>query len=139
MTEARFEGDAVFRALSGDELARRFGSRRTQIYELVNSVSFTSVILAEKLVVPAGFCSDFASVPKGLRGVVDNDDPGVILPSIFHDWLYRNRGDVPGGPFSRKEADDVMLEGMKALGLPILKRRAVYFAIRVGGRFTWKD
>lgn len=101
-------------------------------------LAFESIRLRDIITVPAGFVSDFASVPRALRSIIDNDDPGVVMPSIVHDYLYRHSGKVPGGPFSRLEADDLMLEGMEVCGLPPTKRRLVYIAIRVGGAFTWR-
>ena len=131
--------ELLFAAITPEQLLVRFGSRRKQLYELKTSLGFVSDRMKVSIFVPIGFVSDFASVPRGLRSIVDNDDPGVVMPSIVHDYLYRNSGKVPEGPFSRKEADDLMLEGMEVCGLPTTQRRAVYFAIRTGGAFTWKN
>ena len=78
--------------------------------------------------VPAGFTTDLASVPFGLRNVVSRFDG--IEAATLHDWFYR-RGRLP-----RHMADEIfftMLEG----AVPNWKRRLMYWAVRLGGRFAY--
>jgi hypothetical protein len=124
--------------LTPEELIKEFGSRRKQYYRTFAPITFRSARFMVEIAVPAGFLTDLASVPAYLRSIVDNDDPGVLLPAIVHDYVCRCEGRVAGGPFSRREADDMMLEGMEVCGLPTTKRRLVYFAIRFGSRFLEK-
>ena len=53
-------------------------------------------------------------------------------PSVVHDWLY----DYAQG-FTRLEADQMMLDGMEAMGVSWLRRQAIYRAVRVGGWTAW--
>lgn len=77
-----------------------------------------------------GFHTDFASIPGPLR---------IFLPkwgkygnaAVIHDYLYWEQ------PGARKEADDIFLEGMETLKVYWLKRYAMYWAVRVGGWWTW--
>lgn len=39
----------------------------------------------------AGFCTDWASVPKAFRSFVDNDDRLLMLPSLMHDALFKTK------------------------------------------------
>lgn len=84
------------------------------------------------LVVPVGFETDLASIPRRLRGVVSQVGKHM-LPAIFHDMAY-------SGAFgmTRSEADQMFLDGMKAVGVPWYRSRVMYYAVRAGGSFSWK-
>ena len=80
----------------------------------------------DKVVVPIGFVTDFASVPRVFW---------KILPkwgkygnaAVVHDYLYSK------GNRSRKECDKIFLSGMKVLGVPTWKRYSMYYAVRMFG------
>lgn len=84
--------------------------------------------------------TDLASIPR-LAWSVLPPDGAWVLPAAFHDALYRLSGDVARlnhpDAFTRKEADRLLLEGMKAVGVSKLKRAAIYRAVRVGGSGSW--
>ena len=77
-----------------------------------------------------GFPTDFASIPRPLW---------VFLPrwgkygnaTVIHDYLYWEQ------PRSRKESDDILLEGMNVLEVGYIKRYAIYWAVRLGGWLAW--
>lgn len=76
--------------------------------------------------VPAGFRTDFASVPRApvmfwLSG------GSAHQASVIHDYLYST------GQVSRGEADAVLLEAMAAEGVPSWRRWGMYLAVRVFG------
>lgn len=81
--------------------------------------------------IPAGFETDFASVPRALW---------VIFPpaglysraAVFHDWLYQF------GAMSRADADRAFLVAMTALGVPWWQREAMYYGVRIGGWLAWR-
>ena len=93
---------------------------------------------SQGITVPAGFVTDFGSVPTALEWVVSGEDNHLVLPSIVHDWIYQNRGEIPEGSFTRKQADQMLLEGMRLRGAGWWKRNAVYLAVRLGGGKTWR-
>lgn len=95
-------------------------------------------LISQGVTVPAGFVTDFGSVPTALEWVVSGEDVHLILPSIVHDWLYQNRGHVPEGTFTRKQADLLLVEGMRRRGAGWWKRNAVYLAVRLGGGKAWR-
>ena len=82
--------------------------------------------------VPIGTYTDFASIPRPLW---------VFIPkwgkygnaAVIHDWLYWEQ------PRSRKEADDIFLEGMVVLEVPNLTRRIIYYAVRWFGWLAWNN
>lgn len=82
--------------------------------------------------VPAGFITDFASVPKILWNIL----PPIGLAgkaAVIHDWLYA------GQQFSRAETDGIYLEAMAALGVGWAQRYAMYAGVRLGGWVAWKE
>lgn len=92
--------------------------------------------------VPAGFLTDFASIPRIFR---------IIIPklgrwnkaAVVHDFLYQNpesgrRFEVGYVKWTRKGADVVFLDAMKDLGVPKWKRNLMYWAVRIGGFMAWR-
>ena len=80
--------------------------------------------------VPAGFTTDFASVPRLLW---------FFLPqwgkygnaAVIHDYLYYIQ------TTSRTEADRIFLETMLVLDVPRWKRYCLYTGVRIGGWWSW--
>lgn len=88
--------------------------------------------------VEAGFDTDYASVPRILWNLYPPD--GDYTPAaVIHDALYWHQAtrEHGGFPITRAEADTVFLEAMEALGIPLVRRRLLYRAVRVGGGFAW--
>jgi hypothetical protein len=85
-----------------------------------------------KFIIPAGFVTDFASVPRALWSIFPPH--GKYSPAaVLHDYLYRF------SKLSRKRCDDIFLECMTALGVPYFKRYAMYWGLRVGGWAAWNS
>lgn len=81
--------------------------------------------------VPAGFRTDFASIPRVFRSLVP------VLgrqnrASVLHDYLYKNR------LRTRSWADGVFLHAMACTGVRWLKRHTMYAAVRLGGERVWR-
>lgn len=84
-----------------------------------------------RIIVPSGFITDFASVPKIFWNIVP--PVGKYAPAaVVHDWLYSTK------KLSRKEADKIFLRAMKELGVSLWKRYIMYFAVRAFGWSHWK-
>ena len=82
--------------------------------------------------VPAGFITDFASVPRlpltfmlfgniGHRG------------AVVHDYLYST------GEVSRAEADAIFKALLRAEGVGAFRAGAMYLGVRIGGAFDYKE
>ena len=79
-----------------------------------------------RYIVPAGFVTDFASVPRLFW---------PILPpygkygkaAVLHDYLYRT------GAVERKEADLIFKEAMEVLGVKRWKSSILFWAVRLFG------
>lgn len=85
-----------------------------------------------KFIVPRGFETDFASVPRGLWNIFPPF--GKYTPAaVLHDYLYRF------SKLTRKRCDEIFLECMTALGVPYIKRYLMYWGLRVGGWAAWNS
>lgn len=93
---------------------------------LISPLGYYSAILARDIVIPAGFVTDYASVPRLplayllFGGVADS-------AAVVHDFLYST------GLVSRKLADDVFAEASEACGVPAWRRRAMWLGVRLFG------
>lgn len=101
---------------------------------------------SERIVVPAGFVTDLASIPRLVWSIYPPDGPWVKA-AIVHDFLYDTQGDgrwwrTSGverqEPYRRSEADQILLEGMADRGIGWLERHAIWLSVRLGGRGGWQ-
>lgn len=92
------------------------------------------------IVVPDGFITDFASVPRLAQSIINSADPDIQKPSVLHDYLYSVRGHVPGRdvPYTRAQCDDLLAQGMTAAETNWLRRSIVWLAVRAGGWVPWR-
>lgn len=81
--------------------------------------------------VPAGYVTDFASVPRALWAVFPPHGPWAKA-AIVHDYLY----DYAIG--TRARADLIFLEAMQVLGVPRWRRYLMYWAVRAFGRGAYE-
>ena len=82
-------------------------------------------------VVPDKFKTDFASIPRLLWPVIGHPAGEYAQAAVLHDYLYRFR------VTSRSDADAIFLEGMRVLGVGLVRRRAMWAAVRTFGMFAW--
>lgn len=80
--------------------------------------------------VPAGFYTDFNSVPRGLW----NFFPPWEYPEagVVHDYLYQHPGKL-----KRQEVDAIHRRICEIEGMGAFMRRMVYLGIRLGGGKPW--
>ena len=86
-----------------------------------------------KITIPSGFTTDLASVPRIFQSIIPKMGHH-IRPAIVHDYIYEGFTNL-----TRKEADEMFLEGMKATKVNWLRRKAMWLAVRVGGKGWWDD
>ncbi len=85
--------------------------------------------------VPRGFITDLASVPKMFWTIFPPF--GKYTPAaIVHDFLYSKYNNTG---INRTLADKIFLFIMKELKVNILKRYAMYKAVRIFGEPSWKS
>jgi hypothetical protein len=76
----------------------------------------------------AGFVTDGASIPRFAWRVIDHPfQSDYIEIYVEHDYDYKT------GRISRVEADQKMLDGLKAKGMSYLKRYTIYWMVRIFG------
>ena len=92
---------------------------------------------------PIGMLTDFASVPRAFAWLIPRY--GRYLPAaVIHDHLYRD--EVPAGHISYRDADGVLRQAMRLLGVPFATRWVMWTAVRWAGLFRrggrgewWRD
>ena len=85
----------------------------------------------ELITVPAGFVTDFASVPRPFRGVFPKAGK-YRDAAVVHDYLYRYSDK------SRGHADSIFSQAMKDLDVSWWRRATMYRAVRMWGAGIWK-
>lgn len=85
--------------------------------------------------VPAGFVTDFSSIPSGLAQSIHRTFGRTAIPAIAHDFLYAVG--VPERSDGRWVADTALRRGMLDNGSRFWSRRSVYIATRLGGGDSW--
>jgi hypothetical protein len=75
--------------ISGAEFDKMNNDLRVIIKPI--TVKIKSNLFSLIIEVDPGFITDFASIPKPLRSIVDNDEWYVIIAAIVHDALYGGR------------------------------------------------
>lgn len=76
--------------------------------------------------VPAGYRTDLASIPKEHQQRPPNESPAA-RPGVLHDYLYTSHGEP------RRVADRIFREALKAEGVPLGQRLAMWGAVRLFG------
>lgn len=89
-----------------------------------------------RLMAPAGFETDLASIPRLFRNLPSFDPNGPSRrPAVMHDWLYSSRA---GYRLGRDFADDFLRAALLAEGAGVWTVRAFYLAVRIGGAPHWE-
>lgn len=87
------------------------------------------------IIVPAGFKTDLASIPRALRNLPMLDPDGVSRrPAVTHDWLY-------GGDRSRGKdfADDFLYDALLAEGAGRATAWAIWAGVHYFGQIPWDN
>lgn len=86
------------------------------------------------LLVPEGFKTDLASIPRIFWSFVAPYNSRLIAPAIIHDWLYSEYSDI-----TRKDADNVFYELLVKNGLSSIFSSLAYYCVRIFGAPHFKD
>jgi hypothetical protein len=87
----------------------------------------------KEIIVPKGFETDFASIPRIARLFIS--PVGLhAKAALVHDLLYSNRNHT----MTRLQADNVFLEAMGVLKVPLFRRTAIYLAVCSFGWIAWR-
>ncbi|MDY6922644.1 MAG: DUF1353 domain-containing protein, partial [Pseudomonadota bacterium] len=77
--------------------------------------------------VPAGYVTDFASIPRVGRWLIPPFGRHAIA-AVVHDWLYS-----VGEPGRRGEADDIFRDALEELGVDLARRNVMHAAVTAFG------
>lgn len=77
--------------------------------------------------VPAGYVTDFASIPRVGRWLIPPFGRHAIA-AVVHDWLYSI-----GEPGRRGEADDIFRDALQELGVGVARRNIMHGAVTAFG------
>jgi hypothetical protein len=118
-----------------DELPLKMLTKRAGWFGRRISVTTTEEVwyrdAITRIVVPAGFTYDLASIPRPLWVLIAPWD--IALESLFHDLLYRKQ------EIKRRQADQTLLSMMQDRGVPWHVRWAVYLSVRWFGWKAWRQ
>ncbi len=85
-----------------------------------------------RIIVPDGFSTDLASIPKAVRCLPGLDPNGCSRrPGVLHDWLYSESF------YARKLADQLLLSALRADGTPLIPAVLIYLSVRAFGWIFW--
>jgi hypothetical protein len=98
--------------------------RRTFAYDVGEEGS------AETIMVPQGFTTDFASIPRIFWAIFPRWGK-YGNAAVIHDFLYYQQ------KYPRKKADAIFLEGMGVLQVSAWQQYPIYWAVRIGGWLAW--
>ena len=88
----------------------------------------------DTIIVPKGFQTDFASIPRLFWNIVSPESPYIREASVIHDWLYTQKV-----IYTRKQADEILRAAMIELGASRYLAGIVYWSVRIFGGSHWKD
>ena len=100
-------------------------------WQLLSPLAYYSELLDATFVAPAGFVTDFASVPRWIPVLSSWLQNRAHAAAVMHDWLYTCHS------VSRKQADQVLREAGIACGIQQLKMDLYYLGVRAGGASRW--
>ena len=96
------------------------------LWILAGDLIYRSDQWPDLIIVPKGFETDFASIPKWIPRWLFDPAGRHRAAAVVHDYLVRLEG------FDRKLADLIFLEAMELLEVKKWRRKLMYYAVRIG-------
>lgn len=88
----------------------------------------------ERLVlVPVGYRTDLASVPRLAWRIVPRDHAQARRPAVAHDYIYTHQTHR----FTKAEADQIFHQALIEEGMGKVLAWLMWCAVRLGGRGNW--
>jgi len=103
-------------------------------YHYTTCVPLSFTVEHEKFVIPPGFDTDLASIPRIAWPLAAPFRSEFMRPAIVHDWLYRYTC-----VFSRADADLIFYEMLKNEGVSSFKASIMYWAVRWFGASHYSE
>lgn len=99
-------------------------------WQLMAPLVYQSDVAGRQIIVPAGFITDFESVPR-VPGAFEWLGDRFHIIATVHDWLYKCHA------VERDIADQVLREGILLSGGTEAEALAVYEGVRLFGASHW--
>jgi hypothetical protein len=99
-------------------------------WRVVEPFHYQSDVAGATFIVPAGFTTDFCSVPR-IPIAFDILGSRARRAGVVHDYLYSTH------PVDRETADKVLREMALLCGLNEAEAESMYLAVRAGGESHW--
>ena len=112
-------------------LVRAFGD--SKYWMTVEDTEYIIGSTAERIVVPKGFVTDFASTPESLRSFGLSPHGRYSRAALIHDYLYWSQG------CTRAQADRLLVIAMKETNVGSFDEFAIYHGVNLGGERRWND
>lgn len=101
-------------------------------WRILRPLIYESDMACKMFIVPEGFVTDFASVPRlPLAFLLTGDSAHEA--AVVHDYLYYR------GVVDRRTADAVFKEAAIASGEPAWKATMMHWGVRLGGWIAWNN
>lgn len=114
----------------GDLLIEPDEDERTAVVR--GSFYYYSDLLRRRIVIPIGFQTDGASVPRIFWNIIPPWGR-YGMAAVIHDYLYRWQR------ITRRQADDTLLEAMKVKQCARWEYACIWVAVRLFGFCAWKN
>lgn len=115
-----FNSDGILKILPGGD------------WQLTTPLVYVHPVYGE-IIVPAGFITDLASIPRLCHRIVNPCTTGTRRPAIVHDYLYSGATNL-----TRKEADLVLYDALRECGINWAIANSMYYAVRTFGGQYWR-
>lgn len=83
------------------------------------------------VIVPAGFNTDLASIPRYVWWLIPRDDRHIVDGAVIHDYLYRD------GSCTRAQADMILRDAIRERQGKYWYRAIVWSFVRIFGAKAW--
>lgn len=116
--------------LDARKLGRDASADKRGTWKLLAPLVYESDVAARTLTVPAGFITDFASVPRIPIAHLLAANCGHEA-AVIHDWLYSTH------QVTRAKADAIFEEALLVGGEPGWRAWLMWAGVRIGGSGPW--
>jgi hypothetical protein len=99
-------------------------------WQLLQALIYDSDVAGKVIVVPAGFVTDLASVPRIPVAFLLAGDTANHA-AVVHDWLYTSH------EVTKEVADNVLQEAAIVMGVPAWRAWLMWAGVHVGGNSSW--
>ena len=124
-------GTLSLKATPPSPTVRGFGDNK--FFVTVEDMEYVVGSTNDRIVVPKGFVTDFASIPSGLWSLGLSPHGQYSRAAVVHDYLYWSQA------CTRDQADRLLVIAMKESKVGGFDESVVYRGVKFGGQGAWDD